>query len=150
MLNNVHGLLFTQSNIYNLRELTEPRCLSSIPFGGRFRMIDFMLSNLVNAGVSDVGVLLLAKYKSLLDHLGSGKDWDLARHSGGTQDQDFFALHLHTIFTHGAVQSGHIGVISLIACLGPYQSIHRSDILCQRIDVRQIRDHITFIRNRHI
>ncbi len=83
MLNNVHGLLFTQSNIYNLRELTEPRCLSSIPFGGRFRMIDFMLSNLVNAGVSDVGVLLLAKYKSLLDHLGSGKDWDLARHSGG-------------------------------------------------------------------
>ena len=76
-------MLFTQSNIYNLRELTEPRCLSSIPFGGRFRMIDFMLSNLVNAGVSDVGVLLLAKYKSLLDHLGSGKDWDLARHSGG-------------------------------------------------------------------
>lgn len=83
MLNNVHGLLFTQNNIYNLRELTEPRCLSSIPFGGRFRMIDFMLSNLVNAGVSDVGVLLQAKYKSLLDHLGSGKDWDLARHSGG-------------------------------------------------------------------
>ena len=83
MLNNVHGLLFTQNNIYHLRELTEPRCLSSIPFGGRFRMIDFMLSNLVNAGVSDVGVLLQAKYKSLLDHLGSGKDWDLARHSGG-------------------------------------------------------------------
>ena len=73
-----------------------------------------------------------------------------SRHTAGTQDQDFFALHLHTIFTHGAVQSGHIGVISLIACLGPYQSIHRSDILCQRIDVRQIRDHITFIRNRHI
>lgn len=83
MLNNVHGLLFTQNNIYNLRELTEPRCLSALPFGGRFRMIDFMLSNLVNAGVSDVGVLLQAKYKSLLDHLGSGKDWDLARHSGG-------------------------------------------------------------------
>lgn len=83
MLNNVHGLLFTQNNIYNLRELTEPRCLSSTPLGGRFRLIDFMLSNLVNAGVSDVGVLLQSRYQSLLDHLGSGKDWDLARHSGG-------------------------------------------------------------------
>ena len=93
MLNNVHGLLFTQSNIYNLRELTEPRCLSSIPFGGRFRMIDFMLSNLVNAGVSDVGVLLLAKYKSLLDHLGSGKDWDLARHSGGLHSARVMRRH---------------------------------------------------------
>ena len=93
MLNNVHGLLFTQNNIYNLRELTEPRCLSSIPFGGRFRMIDFMLSNLVNAGVSDVGVLLLAKYKSLLDHLGSGKDWDLARHSGGLHSARVMRRH---------------------------------------------------------
>lgn len=83
MLNNVHGLIFTHNRTYNLRELTEPRCLSSVPFGGRFRMIDFMVSNMVNAGISDVGVILQARYQSLLDHLGSGKDWDLARHTGG-------------------------------------------------------------------
>lgn len=83
MLNNVHGLLFTQNNTCHLSELTELRCLASVPFGGRFRMIDFMLSNLVNAGVSDVGVILQSRYQSLLDHLGSGKDWNLARHSGG-------------------------------------------------------------------
>ena len=83
MLNNVHGLIFTHNRTYNLRELTEPRCLSSVPFGGRFRMIDFMVSNMVNAGIPDVGVILQARYQSLLDHLGSGKDWDLARHTGG-------------------------------------------------------------------
>ena len=122
MLNNVHGLLFTQSNIYNLRELTEPRCLSSIPFGGRFRMIDFMLSNLVNAGVSNVGVLLQAKYKSLLDHLGSGKDWDLARHSGG--------LHLLPPYSlsngeNPRVFRGHMDTLSEIM---PYLQDIRQDL----------------------
>ncbi len=83
MLHNVHGLIFTHNRTYNLRELTEPRCLSSVPFGGRFRLIDFTVSNLVNAGISDVGVMLQSRYQSLLDHLGSGKDWDLAHHTGG-------------------------------------------------------------------
>ena len=57
--------------------------VASIPFGGRYRMIDFMLSNMVNAGVSDVGLIVHANYQSLLDHVGSGKDWDLSRKHGG-------------------------------------------------------------------
>ena len=83
MMNKLHGIIFAYLSNPDLRELTQHRNTCSIPYGGQYRVIDFMLSNLVNAGVSDVGVLLLAKYKSLLDHLGSGKDWDLARHSGG-------------------------------------------------------------------
>ena len=66
-----------------LRELTEHRSPASVPFGGRYRIIDFMLSNLVNAGVFDVGVILHGNYQSLLDHLGTGKDWDLSRIHGG-------------------------------------------------------------------
>ena len=83
MMTQLHGILFAYRDNPNLRELTTHRTVSSIPFGGRYRMIDFMLSNMVNAGITDVGVVMQKKCQSLLDHLGSGKDWDLAKKRGG-------------------------------------------------------------------
>ena len=82
-MNNLHGIVFAYRPTPDLRELTTIRTISSLPFGGRYRIIDFMLSNMVNAGVTDVGVILHENYQSLLDHLGSGKDWDLSRKHGG-------------------------------------------------------------------
>ncbi len=58
---------------------------SSPPFAGRYRLIDFMLSNMVNSDIDRVGVLPVKNYRSLLDHLGSAKDWDLNRKRGGLQ-----------------------------------------------------------------
>jgi glucose-1-phosphate adenylyltransferase len=66
-----------------LQELTFNRCLASVPFGGRYRLIDFTLSNMVNSGLEDVAVFTHHKYRSLMDHLGSGKEWDLDRKRGG-------------------------------------------------------------------
>ncbi|MBR1781869.1 MAG: glucose-1-phosphate adenylyltransferase subunit GlgD [Oscillospiraceae bacterium] len=83
MTPQLHGILFAYRDNPHLRELTTHRTVASIPFGGRFRMIDFMLSNMVNAGIDDIGVVMQEKCQSLLDHLGSGKDWDLARKRGG-------------------------------------------------------------------
>ena len=57
--------------------------MASVPFGGRYRLIDFPLSNMVNSGISKVGIITHYNYQSLLDHIGTGKDWDLARRSGG-------------------------------------------------------------------
>ena len=82
-MNDLHGLLFAYRADANLGELTRPRNTCSLPFGGRYRLIDFMLSNYVNAGISDVGLIVHANYQSLLDHVGSGKDWDLSRKHGG-------------------------------------------------------------------
>ena len=82
-MKNLHGILFAYRSNANLGELTRPRNTCSLPFGGRYRLIDFMLSNYVNAGISDVGVIVHESYQSLLDHLGSGKDWDLSRKHGG-------------------------------------------------------------------
>ena len=82
-MKGLHGLIFAYDKYPALRELTEHRSPASVPFGGRYRVIDFMLSNLVNAGVFDVGVILHGNYQSLLDHLGTGKDWDLSRIHGG-------------------------------------------------------------------
>ena len=82
-MKNLHGILFAYRSNANLGELTRPRNTCSLPFASRYRLIDFMLSNYVNAGISDVGVIVHESYQSLLDHLGSGKDWDLSRKHGG-------------------------------------------------------------------
>ena len=77
------GVIFSNIHDENIPELSHQRTMGSLPFGGRYRLIDFSLSNLVNSGVSTVGIITKNNYQSLMDHLGSGKDWDLARKTGG-------------------------------------------------------------------
>lgn len=81
--NNVVGLLFSNVHEERVRELTEKRAMASVPFGGRYRLIDFPLSNMVNCGINKVGVMTKSNYQSLMDHLGSGKAWDLSRKREG-------------------------------------------------------------------
>ena len=83
MANSTLGLIFSNIQERNVPELSKGRTMASIPFAGRYRLIDFALSNLVNAGVTAVGIVTKNNYQSLIDHLGSGKDWDLARKGGG-------------------------------------------------------------------
>ena len=82
-MNDLHGIIFAYRSDANLGELTRPRNTCSLPFGGRYRLVDFMLSNYVNAGITDVGIIVHQSYQSLLDHVGSGKDWELSRRHGG-------------------------------------------------------------------
>ena len=83
MTNNLHGIIFAYHQNPDLRELVQIRSTSSIPYAGRYRLVDFAISNLVNAGVDDVGIVVYNSYQSLLDHVGSGKNWDLSRKHGG-------------------------------------------------------------------
>lgn len=77
------GIIF--SNIYDntLGELTKHRTVASVPFGGRYRLIDFVLSNMVNSGMTTVGIITKYHYQSLMDHLGTSSEWDLDRKNGG-------------------------------------------------------------------
>ena len=77
--NDVMGILFAYVHEERVRELTENRVMASIPYGGRYRLVDFALSNLVNSGVKKVGVITEQNYQSLMDHLGSGKTWNRSR-----------------------------------------------------------------------
>ncbi len=81
--NQTLGIIFSNMHDELLGELTAKRTTGSVPFGGRYRFIDFTLSNMVNAGIDDVGVIAKTSYQSLLDHLGNGKEWDLSRRNGG-------------------------------------------------------------------
>lgn len=77
------GLIFSNIHDQSIPELTRIRTMASVPYGGRYRLIDFALSNMVNSGITKIGVITHYNYQSLLDHIGTGKDWDLARRSGG-------------------------------------------------------------------
>ena len=77
------GLIFANIHDQSIPELTRVRSMASVPFGCRYRLIDFTLSNMVNSGINRIGLITHYNYQSLLDHIGTGKDWDLARRSGG-------------------------------------------------------------------
>ncbi len=79
----VAGIIFSNIHDSAIPELTNVRTMASVPFGCRYRLIDFALSNMVNSGITKIGIVTHNNYQSLLDHIGTGKDWDLARRSGG-------------------------------------------------------------------
>lgn len=80
---NIVGIIFSNAYDECLSEITGLRTMGSVPFAGRYRLIDFALSNMVNCGIEKVGVVTKSNYQSLMDHLGTGKPWDLSRKSNG-------------------------------------------------------------------
>lgn len=83
MIRNVFGLIYAGEENHNLRDLVMHRSVAALPVGGRYRAIDFQLSNMVHSGIRNIGIITQKNYKSLMDHLGSGKDWDLSRKNNG-------------------------------------------------------------------
>lgn len=77
------GIIDTSPYTNDLKPLTTFRTFAAVPFGGRYRLVDFMLSNLVQSGIHSVALFPRKNYRSLLDHLGSGKEWDLDRKRDG-------------------------------------------------------------------
>ena len=80
---NALGIIFPNTYDELVPQLVKHRTMASVPFGGRYRMIDFTLSGMVNAGIENVTVIAKKNYHSLMDHLGSGREWDLVRKRGG-------------------------------------------------------------------
>ena len=76
------GIIFPNSYDSLVPELVAERLMASIPFAGRYRMVDFILSSMVNCGIGNVSIVVRKNYHSLMDHLGSGREWDLTRKSG--------------------------------------------------------------------
>jgi glucose-1-phosphate adenylyltransferase len=102
---SVLGLIFASIHDYTVAELTKHRTMGSMLYGGRYRLIDFPLSNMVNSGISEVGVITKSNYGSLLDHLSSGREWDLARKKGG--------LHLLPPYSQtGGIYKGRLDALN--------------------------------------
>ncbi len=83
MGSNLAGLIFANVGEVNLPELTSKRTMASVPFGGKYRLIDFPLSNMSNSGINNVAVIVKNNFHSLTDHVGSGIAWDLSKRRSG-------------------------------------------------------------------
>ena len=84
MLNNkALGLIFPNSFDAHVARMVKLRAMASLPFASRYRLVDFVLSSMSNCGIDNVYILPNRNYLSLMDHLGTGREWDLARKNGG-------------------------------------------------------------------
>ena len=116
---NAMGIIF--ANIYDssLGELTNKRTMASLPFGGRYRQIDFILSNMANSGIRRVGIISRYKYNSLMNHIGSGEEWDLELQPGGPE-------FLNPYFTDTAPKLAK-EIVEQAKALGAKPSYNKSD-----------------------
>lgn len=112
-MKNVFGIVFSNMHDHMIKELTANRCMGSLPVGGRYRLIDFVLSGFSHAGVTNTAVITKTNYKSLLDHLGNGREWDLARKRGGLMILPPAALTDSGDIYHGRIDA-LAGIMSII------------------------------------
>lgn len=137
------GLIFSNIHDNSIPELTRMRTIASVPFGGRYRLIDFALSSMVNSDITKIGIITHNNYQSLLDHLGTGKDWDLARRSGGIKILPPYI----TSFENAAANKFYasrlealMGAVNFIRrCNEDYIVMSDCDIICN-IDLQKVLD----------
>ena len=101
---NTLGIIFPNSYDNLVPDLVKNRTVGSIPFAGRYHLIDFPLSGMVNAGIENVTVITKSNYRSLMEHLGNGREWDLSRKTGGLNLVPPFA-HANNKVYHGRVEA---------------------------------------------
>ena len=136
-MKNVMGIINLHENDAMLREMTRYRPLAAIPYGGRYRLIDFVLSNMINSGISNVGVLAKGNYRSLMDHLRSGKEWDLARKRDGLFILP--SMNGSTVGEHSDLHDLRNNLDYLKSSRQPYVLMSGSNVLCN-LDFRAVYD----------
>ena len=104
---DVIGIIFPNSYDPLIPELVSVRLMASIPFASRYRIIDFILSSMTHSGIDNISVVVNKNYHSLMDHLGSGREWDLVRKNGG--------LHIFPPFAEKQVGGPYVGRASALA-----------------------------------
>lgn len=132
------GIIF--SNIYDdtLGELTAKRTVASLPFGGRYRQIDFTLSNMVNSGIRNIGVVTKYNYLSLMDHLGNCQEWDLNNKNGGLYIIPPFASGRSEVY-RGKLEALHTAMPFLKAQNADYVILSDTITICN-IDYKKVLD----------
>lgn len=104
-MNNAFSIIYARQGGSQLRELIELRSTAAMPIAGRYRIIDVLLSNLTNSGVRSVGFITQRNYKSLIDHIGSGKEWNLSKKVGGLMILPPYDLSMSSELYHGFVDA---------------------------------------------
>ena len=130
----VMGLIFT--NDASLGELTNKRTMASLPFGGRYRQVDFALSNLSSAGIRHIGIISRHNYQSLMNHIGDGEEWGLELEQGGLEFLTPYATSVTDNY-RGKLESLHTAMDSLRYPVDDYVVMIDSAVL-SNIDLNKV------------
>jgi len=138
---NFAGIIF--SNLYDERfgVLTHKRTVASLPFGGRYRFVDFVLSNMSNSGITSVGIITKHNYNSLMDHLGSSAEWDLNRKNGGVHLLAPFSTGMSYVY-QGKLEALYSAFAFLEKTPEDYVVLSDSTILCNIDYGEALEEHI--------
>lgn len=132
------GIIFANMYDSSLGELTNKRTMASLPYGGRYRQIDFALSNMTNSGIRHVGIITKHNYQSLMNHIGSGQEWDLELEEGGLEFLSPFAMG-HNGSYRGKLEALNSAMNFLTFSREDYIVLVDSCVLCS-IDFRKVVD----------
>lgn len=139
-IKNTLGLILADRHDVSLGSLTDQRTLGAVHFGGRYRLIDFALSNMVNSGIYDVGLITQSNYRSLLEHISSGRPWDLARKNGGLTILPPFVGEAKDTSTRGTIDV-------LFSALGFLEKYDRKYVVLTTADIVGNIDYQELIKN---
>ena len=137
-MRDYHGIIFAYSASPELRTLVAHRTAASLPFCGRYRLIDLSLSSLRNAGILDVGVIMQRDYQSLLDHIGSGKPWDMSRKNGGLRMLPPFGLPEYHRGEYAGTMEALNAVASYIEDIPQKHIVLLQGNICANIDIADV------------
>lgn len=139
---NVMGIIF--ANIYDssLGELTNKRTMASLPYGGRYRQIDFILSNLSNSGIRQIGIISRYNYKSLMNHIGSGQEWDLDLEEFGLEFLSPNVMNSSTHSVRGKLEALYASIDYLEEATADYVILADSGVLCNMDMEALVENHI--------
>lgn len=126
---NMAGIIFSNLFDENFGVLTKNRTVASLPFAGRYRFIDFVLSNMSNSNITAVGIITKSNYKSLMDHLGSSAAWDLDRKNGGVFLLPPFAAGQTTVY-QGKLEALYSAFSYLERIDSDYVVLSDSTVIC--------------------
>lgn len=141
-MDRVIGLIAANFETRDMGELTEERTVASLPYGGNYRVVDFPLSNMVNSGINTIGLVTPYKYRSIIDHVGAGKAWDLDRKNGGLFVLPGSVFGVHSENSHFLLRDIRRNAIYLERSPAPYILVTAANVI-SHMDYRPlIAEHI--------
>ncbi len=141
-MDRVIGLIAANFETKDMGELTEDRTIGSLPYGGNYRVIDFPLSNMVNSGINTIGLITPYKYRSIIDHVGAGKAWDLDRKNGGLFVLPGSVFGVHSENSHFLLRDIRRNAVYLERSPAPYILVTAANVI-SHMDYRPlIMEHI--------
>ncbi|MDD3164775.1 MAG: sugar phosphate nucleotidyltransferase, partial [Oscillospiraceae bacterium] len=136
------GIITANYAVSALDALSYHRSVAAIPFGSRYRLIDFPLSNMTNTGIRTVGIITPYRYRSLMDHIGSGKDWSLDKKSGGLFMMPGSLYGIGSGQVKFPLSDMEENMVYLRRDTAPYVVISGSNVLCNMTYTPMLEQHI--------